>query len=84
MIQTILKIEGMSCTMCEAHINETIYNHFKVKKVSSSFKKGETVVISESSLDENLLKDEIAKTGYQLISIKEVPYEKKGLFGLFK
>ena len=39
------------CGMCEAHMNELIRNNFKVKKVSSSAKDGETVVISEDALD---------------------------------
>lgn len=51
MIKTTLKIDGMMCGMCEAHMNELIRNNFKVKKVSSSAKDGETVVISEDALD---------------------------------
>ena len=47
MVKTVLKIDGMMCGMCESHMNDLIRNHCKVKKVSSSAKKGETVVISE-------------------------------------
>ena len=46
MVKTVLKIDGMMCGMCESHMNDLIRNHCKVKKVSSSAKKGETVLLS--------------------------------------
>ena len=55
MIKTTIKITGMACTMCEAHINEAVRNAFSVKKVKSSHSKGETVILSEESLDEAAL-----------------------------
>ena len=51
MVKTVLKIDGMSCSMCEAHMNEVIRNNFKVNKVSSSASAGETVIISDAELD---------------------------------
>ena len=39
MIKTTLKIDGMMCGMCEAHMNDVIRKNFKVKKVTSSAKK---------------------------------------------
>ena len=51
MIKTTLKIDGMACSMCEAHMNDLIRKVAKVKKVTSSAKAGETVVISEEELD---------------------------------
>lgn len=47
MIKTVLKVNGMMCGMCEAHMNDLVRKNFKVKKVTSSVKDGETVVISE-------------------------------------
>ena len=40
MIKYTLKIDGMMCGMCEAHINEAVRAAFKVKKVSSSHTNG--------------------------------------------
>ena len=80
MVKTILKIDGMMCGMCEAHINDVIRSEFKIKKVSSSHSNGETVIISESELDEQSLRDAIAKTGYELQAVSTEPYEKKGFF----
>ena len=83
MIKTILTIDGMMCGMCEIHINDTIRQSFKIKKVASSHSKGETEIISESPLDEQALRDAIGRTGYKVLEVKTAPYEKKrfSLFG---
>ena len=47
MTETILKVDGMACGMCESHINDTVRNKFSVQKVTSSHTKGETVILSE-------------------------------------
>ena len=36
MIQTTVKVSGMACSMCEAHINDTIRTAFPVEKVCRS------------------------------------------------
>ena len=69
MIKTVLTIEGMSCGMCEAHINETIRRNFDVKKVVSSNRKNTTEIVSESALDEQQLRTVINATGYKLTEI---------------
>ena len=74
-----VKIDGMMCGMCESHMNDTFRQNFKVKKVSSSHAKGETVAI----VDEKL-KEAVEKTGYTFISAEREPYEKKGFFARFK
>lgn len=35
MYKTTAKIDGMACSMCEAHVNETVRRAFPVKKVTS-------------------------------------------------
>ena len=83
MIKTTIGIDGMICGMCESHVNDTIRQHFKIKKVSSSHSKGTTEIISVSPLDETDLKEAVGKTGYKVLEIKTEPYEKKrfSLFG---
>lgn len=37
MVETIVKVDGMMCGMCESHVNEAVRKAFpEVKKVSSS------------------------------------------------
>ena len=83
MIKTTLKVKGMACGMCEAHINDEIRKNFNVKKVSSSHTKGETVIISEEPVNEDAVKAVIAAKGYTVTGISAGSYEKKrfSLFG---
>ena len=80
MIQTTVQVSGMACSMCEAHINDTIRAAFPVEKVSSSHSKGETVILSQEPLDENALRAAIDATGYTVGEIHTETHEKKGLF----
>ena len=82
MYKTTLKIDGMMCSMCEAHINDAIRRAFPVMKISSSAAKKRCEIISDGPLDEQKLRDVIAPTGYTLLSVASEPYEKKG-FSLF-
>ena len=78
-----LKIGGMACGMCEAHVNDAIRKAFSVKKVSSSHAKGKTEILSDLPLEEPRLKAAVEVSGYRVISIQSEPYEQKGFF-LFK
>lgn len=80
MTETVLTIGGMSCSMCEAHINDVIRQRFDVKKVTSSHRKGETVIVSAEPLSEERLRAAIEETGYTLLAVQTRPAEKKGFF----
>lgn len=83
MIKTTLKIEGMMCSMCESHINDTIRRDFNVRKVSSSHTKGITEIISDTPIEESAVREAVGKTGYKVLAYSSEPYEKKkfSLFG---
>lgn len=83
MTKYILEIDGMMCGHCEAHMNDTIRNHFSVKKVESSHAKKQCVIVADD-IDEDKLKSVVAETGYELKSIAKEPYEKKGFFSKLK
>lgn len=84
MVKMTLDVEGMGCNMCEAHINEAVRNAFSVKKVTSSHTKRQTIIIAENEIDEEKLREVIQKTGYEVVSVDTEPYEKKGLFSVFR
>jgi copper chaperone CopZ len=81
MYKTTVKIDGMMCGMCESHVNDAIRAKMSVKKVSSSHKKGETVIISENELSTEMITAALDGSGYTVMSVNCEPYEKKGLFG---
>lgn len=81
MVKITAGVEGMACSMCETHINEAVRKAFSVKKVTSSHTKKQTVIIAEHDIPEQELKNVVAETGYDVVSVYSEPYEKKGLFG---
>ena len=81
MTKTTIKIDGMMCGMCEAHICDTIRNSVPdAKKVAASHTKGEASFLSETAPREDVLKAMIDATGYTFVSMTSAPYEKKGWF----
>ena len=51
MVKTVFTIDGMACGMCESHVNEAVRSAGAVKKVTSSFRRGETEILSEEPPD---------------------------------
>ena len=83
MFKTVLKIEGMMCGMCEAHVNEAVRKALpEAKKVTSSHKKGESSFLTEEEPDVEKVKEAIDSTGYKVLSSVTEPYKKKFL-GVF-
>ena len=70
MIETTITIDGMMCSMCEAHICDVLRGSFPVKKASASHRKGRAVVLSEQPLDETALREAVAKTGYTVTAVQ--------------
>lgn len=82
MIKTTLTIEGMMCSMCEAHVADAIRKAVpNAKKVKASRVKKEASFLTEEPVDAESLKAAISHTGYDCLSVESVPCEKKGLFG---
>ena len=82
MYRTTVKIEGMMCPMCEAHICGTIRKAVpSAKKVSASRSKKEASFLTEDAVDTALVSSAVDATGYACLGVESVPYEKKGLFG---
>lgn len=81
MFKTTIKIEGMMCNMCEAHVSDAVRAAVSASKVNSSHKKGITEVITDKEPDEKVIREAIEKDGYKVLGITTEPYEKKGLFG---
>ena len=79
MIRTTVKVSGIACGMCEAHVNDAVRSAFPVKKVSSSKARGETVIESETPLDHEKLRQVINNTGYLMLSASEEEMTKRSL-----
>ena len=83
MTKTNLKIDGMMCSMCEAHVNDVIRKIVpNASKVTSSHTKGLSSFVSDEPVDMDALKAAIGETGYQVLDYSTEEYKKKFL-GLF-
>lgn len=83
MYKITVEIDGMMCSMCEAHVQDAIRKDFDVKSVKASRAKRNAVIVSEVPLAEAELHKALDPTGYTVLSAVCEPYEKKGfkLFG---
>ncbi len=78
MIRTTLKIDGMVCGMCEAHICDAIRKAVpEAKKVTASRSKKEAGFLTETPPDADALKDAIYATGYTCLGIESAPTGQK-------
>ena len=86
MIETTVKVDGMMCGMCEAHIGDAIRKQFpEDKKISASAGKGEAKFLLEAELPKPMLEHELHAAvdplGYKILSVKTgEPEAKKGFF----
>lgn len=80
MTEITVKIDGMMCGMCEAHICDAVRRAFPVKKVTASHTKGQAVIRTEADIPDEELSAVIGETGYTVLAVSRAPYEKRGLF----
>ena len=52
MVQITVGVDGMACSMCEAHVSDAIRKAFPVKKVTASHTKGQAVIVAENEIAE--------------------------------
>ncbi len=84
MIKIVLSVDGMMCKMCEAHVNDAIKKAFENVKVSSSHENKQTIILTNSQIDKETLKQIVEKEGFTLLDIKIEEQKKKGLFSFLK
>lgn len=80
MKRIVLEVDGMKCGMCEAHINDIVRRSCKVKTVTSSRKKRQTVIVCDDVLNPEEIKSAIEQDGYKVLKITEESYVKRGFF----
>lgn len=77
-----MKIDGMMCGMCEAHVCDAIRKAVpSARKVKASRHKKEASFLTDAAIDTDFLKAAVDATGYICQDIETASYERKGLFG---
>ena len=84
MIRTILHVDGMVCGMCEAHVNDAVRAACKARKVTSSHRTGEAVVLSDEKPDENALRKALAAIGYTVTDLRTEEEAEKPRFSFLR
>ncbi len=80
MNKIILKINGMKCGMCEAHVNNLFRTKLNIKKIKSNHIKNETLIFTNLEISDDSLKNALENSGYTIESIKRED-AKKTIFG---
>ncbi len=66
-MQVILKIEGMMCPRCEAHVKRALEAVEGVASAEASHERGEAVITLKTSVDVAVLKQAVVEEGYEVI-----------------
>ena len=64
-----LKIDGMMCGHCEAHVSDALRKVQGVEKVTASHTKKIAVVSSDTEINKDDLKKAVDETGYTVLEI---------------
>ncbi|MCR5294573.1 MAG: heavy-metal-associated domain-containing protein [Lachnospiraceae bacterium] len=81
MIRTTVGVDGMMCSMCEAHVNEALRRALpEAKRITSNRGKKQTEILSEEPVDVEKIRTAIETTGYRYLGAESGPYRKKRFF----
>ena len=71
MVKVTVKVEGMMCGHCEAHVNKAIQAAFGAEDVVSSHENGTTVFSVPEKVDEAKVEEVIKEAGYEFKGITQ-------------
>ena len=83
MIRITVKVDGMMCGMCEAHVNDTLRRTLPIKKVTSNHKKRQTVILTEQDVPDDRIRTAIIESGYTFLGVSRTEEKPRGLKALF-
>ena len=81
MFKTTVKIEGMMCCHCEAHVKEALKEKFGIKGADVSHENGTAIFETKNEVAEDEIKKTVEDAGYTVLSVQTD--EIKGGFSLF-
>ncbi|MDE7187671.1 MAG: heavy-metal-associated domain-containing protein [Lachnospiraceae bacterium] len=63
-----LKIEGMMCAHCQAHVQKALEGVAGVTQVEVSLEENKATVTMDAQVEEQLLADAVTEAGYQVVA----------------
>ena len=64
---TTIKVKGMSCQHCVASVTKALSEIAGISDVQVSLEKGEATFEEQSPVDEQIIKDAIARIGFEVV-----------------
>ena len=84
MIKITVKVEGMMCGMCEAHVSDALRRALPVKKVTSNHRRGETVIFCAEEIPDESIQAAVKAIGYGFLGATREEVGAGGLLGFFR
>lgn len=84
MVETILRVDGMMCGMCESHINDVVRKTAPGEQGDFFPHQGRDGHRLGAAGGCGGAEGCIAETGYTVTGVQTRPYEKKGFFSFLK
>ena len=84
MIRIRVRVEGMMCGMCEAHVNDAFRKALPLRKVTSNHKTKETIILTETDVPDSILASIITAGGYTFMGATRTEDAPRGLRFLFR
>ena len=66
-MEKVIKVEGMMCMHCVAHVKEALEGVKGVDSVEVSLEKKEAVITSKKEVKDSLIEKAITKAGYKVV-----------------
>lgn len=66
-MEKVIKVEGMMCMHCVAHVKEALESLKGVETVEVSLEKNEAVITSKKDIKDKDIKKVIEKAGYKVV-----------------
>ena len=66
-MEKVIKIEGMMCNHCVAHVKEALLSIKGVESVEVSLENKEAKIVSSKEIKDKKIAKAISKAGYQVI-----------------
>ena len=66
-MEKVIKVEGMMCMHCVAHVKEALEGVKGVDSVEVSLEKNEAVITSKKEVKDSLIEKAITKAGYKVV-----------------
>ena len=64
---TTIKVKGMSCQHCVSSVTKALSEIAGISDVQVSLEKGEATFKEQSPVDEQIIKDAIARIGFEVV-----------------